>query len=90
VDRRKTFARIVYTLVDGKAVALPVRMGVSDLVNTAIVQGLDEDQRVVVGPYKVLADLRHDDELTEIDGKVAEQTVSDTEPETAQAETPGA
>lgn len=90
VNRRKTFARIVYTLVDGKAVALPVRVGVSDLVNTAIIEGLDEDQPVVVGPYKVLADLRHDDELSEIDGDKAARTVSDTEAETTSAESPGA
>ena len=47
VDSTKTFARVVYRLVDGKAVATPVRVGPSDLTHTVILEGLEAGERVV-------------------------------------------
>lgn len=65
VDRNKTFCRIVFRLVDGKAVATPVTVGASDLTHTAILGGLSEGDRVVSGPYRVLITLKHNDPIRE-------------------------
>lgn len=65
VDRNKTFCRIVFRLVDGKAVATPVEVGASDLTHTAIIAGLSEGDVVVSGPYRVLITLKHDDRIRE-------------------------
>lgn len=61
IDRNKTFCRIVYRIVDGKAVATPVTIGASDLTHTAVLAGLSEGDRVVSGPYRVLITLKHGD-----------------------------
>lgn len=58
VDKTKAFARVVYRVEDGKVKAVPVAVGASDLTHTVINAGLNEKDRIVVGPYKVLTDLR--------------------------------
>lgn len=60
VDRDKTFARIVYVVgEDRKTVATPVSAGPSDQRHTVILAGIDEGERVVVGPFKVLTTLEN-------------------------------
>ena len=59
IDKEKTYAIVVYRYKDGKAVVTPVKMGRSDLTHTIIEEGLTEDDKVVVGPYKVLNSLRN-------------------------------
>jgi len=51
---------VVYRFIDGKAVVTPVKIGAADATCTEIVSGLADDARVIVGPYKVLEGLRHD------------------------------
>lgn len=65
VDRNKTFARVVYLLEEGKAVAKPVRVGPSDLRTTALLAGVDAGSRVVIGPYKSLLALNHGMDIRE-------------------------
>ncbi len=60
VDKNKTFVTVVYRFIDGKAVVTPVKMGKSDLRYTIIKSGLNEGDRVIVGPYKVLENIGHD------------------------------
>jgi HlyD family secretion protein len=60
IDRQKTFATVVYRMIDGKAVTTPVKVGPSDLTHTVILEGLDADELVVVGPYRELDQLKHD------------------------------
>ncbi len=69
VDSTKTFARVVYRMVDGKAVATPVSVGPSDLTHTVILGGLEAGERVVSGPYRVLVGLKHDQRLKDMDAK---------------------
>lgn len=59
VDAAKTFATVVYRYVDGKAVVTPVKIGPSDLTHTIIESGISEEDRIVVGPYKVLESIVH-------------------------------
>jgi len=60
VDPNKTYATVVFRYVDGKAVVAPVKIGRSDLTHTIIEQGITEDDRIVIGPYKVLEGIKHD------------------------------
>ena len=80
VDSTKTFARVVYRLVDGKAVATPVRVGPSDLTHTVILEGLEAGERVVSGPYRVLVDLKHDQRLRDKDAVQADDGSNAGEP----------
>jgi len=63
LDAKKTFATVVYRCKDGKAVVTPVTIGPSDATHTVILAGLDQADRVVVGPYKVLENLKHDQRI---------------------------
>ena len=69
VDATKTFARVVYRMIDGKAAATPVTVGPSDLTHTVILGGLEPGVRVVSGPYRVLVDLKHDQRIRDMDAK---------------------
>ena len=63
LDKGKKFATVVYRFIDGKAVATPVQARQSDLTHTIVLAGLKEGDKVVVGPYKVLDNLKHDQKL---------------------------
>jgi HlyD family secretion protein len=75
VDRTRTFATVVYRFVEGKAVVTPVKVGASDVTHTIIASGLDEGDRVVVGPYKVLESMTHNQ-------VVRDEAASTTQPAT--------
>ena len=59
IDKEKTFAIVVYRYIDGKAIVTPVKMGQSDLTHTIIKEGVSEQDKIIVGPYKVLDKLKH-------------------------------
>jgi HlyD family secretion protein len=63
LDKNKKFATVVYRFIDGKAVATPVRAGQSDMTQTIVTEGLKEGDKVVIGPYKILDNLKHDQKL---------------------------
>jgi HlyD family secretion protein len=65
VDKNKTFARVVFKLVDGKATPVPVSIGSSDVTHTVIVSGLDDGEKIITGPYKVLTNLKPDQRVVE-------------------------
>jgi HlyD family secretion protein len=62
-DAAKTFATVVYRYVDGKAVVTPVNIGQSDLTHTIIKSGVTEEDKIVVGPFKELQNLKHDQKI---------------------------
>jgi HlyD family secretion protein len=72
IDSNKTFARVVYKIVDGKAIATPVIVGASDLTSTVILEGLEEDDQIIVGPYRVLVTLRHDMNVRDMNAETEE------------------
>jgi HlyD family secretion protein len=59
VDTAKTYATVVYRYVDGKSVVTPIKIGQSDLTHTIIKEGITAEDKIVVGPYKVLEKLVH-------------------------------
>lgn len=71
VDMTKSVATVVYRFVDGKTVVTPVTLGASDASETVILSGLSEADRVIVGPYRVFEQLRHDQPVK--DERVVEQ-----------------
>jgi HlyD family secretion protein len=85
VDKTKVFARVVYVIKDGKARAIPVSIGSSDPTHTVIVAGAAEGDRVITGPYKVLASLKNDQEVAE-QAKASDQK-KDAAPTTSPANT---
>lgn len=85
VDRNKTFCRIVFRMLDGKAVATPVTVGASDLTHTAILGGIGEGDVVVTGPYRVLITLKHQDAIRE-EGTAVEPGAKPPAPEVANDE----
>ena len=54
VDHNKTFSRIVYVYENGRAEARAVKIGSSDLTQTAILGGLNAGEEIIVGPWKAL------------------------------------
>jgi HlyD family secretion protein len=60
VDKEKTFTPVVYRYIDGKAVVTPVKIGPSNLTHTVILAGINEEDKIIVGPYKELEGLSHD------------------------------
>lgn len=72
VDKRKTFASVVYTITDGRTVATPVSIGPSDLAETVILAGLAEGQRVITGPFKTLIEMK-DEQLVKDEAEPEEK-----------------
>ncbi|MCJ7728660.1 MAG: efflux RND transporter periplasmic adaptor subunit [Sedimentisphaerales bacterium] len=63
LDKDKKFAPVVFRENGGKAVVTPVKIGQADLTHTIIVSGLKEGDKIVVGPYKILDKLTHEQKL---------------------------
>jgi HlyD family secretion protein len=63
LDKDKKFAPVVFRFIDGKAVATPVKIGSGDLTHTIILSGLKEGDSIVMGPYKLLNSIKHDQKL---------------------------
>ncbi len=63
VDKNKTYTAVVYRYIDGKAVVTPVKIGPCDLTHTIIEEGVNADDKIIVGPYKVLEGLQHDNKV---------------------------
>jgi len=63
VDRAKKFTRVVFAIRDGKARAIPVQVGASDLTSTVILAGLKEGEEIVSGPLKALNALKDSDAI---------------------------
>ena len=63
VDNAKKFLRVVYREVNGKAIATPVQVGPSDLTDTVVLKGLNPGDKIIVGPFKALISLKHDQKV---------------------------
>ena len=61
VDHSKKTTSVVYKVEKGKTVCTPVKRGASDDTHSVVLAGLSDGEKVVVGPYKVLENLKHDE-----------------------------
>jgi len=59
-ERKKAFASVVYVYKDGKAITTPVRIGASNTTQTLVEAGLSAEDKIVIGPYKELERLKHE------------------------------
>lgn len=59
-ERNRTFATVVFVYQDGKAVITPVRIGASNATHTMVTSGIVGGDKIVVGPYKELERLTHE------------------------------
>jgi hypothetical protein len=74
IDKDKTYATVVYRYVDDKAVVTPVTIGEDNLTHTIIKSGITAEDKIVVGPYKVLESIKHDQTIQdERESKTKEQ-----------------
>lgn len=86
IDPRKTFATVVYVIDGGKAKAVPVSVGPSDLSETVILGGLAEGDSIITGPFKTIVDLAEDAPVRdEAEAKAEEETQQEAEEEAAGA-----
>jgi HlyD family secretion protein len=53
--------KVVFVVKDGKAHQRPVTTGISDETHVAVTSGLADAERVVIGPYRALRDLKDGD-----------------------------
>jgi HlyD family secretion protein len=58
---------IVFCIEDNKAVARPVKLGISDDTHYEVLSGLDEDDLVVTGPFRLLSKTLKDGDLVEFE-----------------------
>lgn len=90
VDKEKTFTPVVYRYIDGKAVVTPVKIGPSNLTNTIIKSGITEEDKIVVGPYKVLEGIKHDQKIKDEREVEAEKKKKEAEKKKAEETKVGA
>ena len=67
IEKGKSFATVVYRLIDGKAVVTPVTVGPSDDTHTLVVSGIKAGDPIIVGPFKVLESLQ-DGQVVKLEG----------------------
>ena len=60
VDTTKSIIPVVYVAKDGKAIVTPVTIGANDATHTVITAGLEEGAKIIVGPYTVLENIKHE------------------------------
>jgi HlyD family secretion protein len=92
IDQTKTKANVIFQIVDGKAVCTPVRAGASDLTHRLVLEGLEGEETIVVGPYKVLETISHEERVQrEGEGAKDQDTTEggDTDQAEAVEEVPG-
>lgn len=63
VDPNKSDVMVVYRCINDKTVVTPVTFGPSDMTHIIIKSGLSEGDKIIVGPYKILEGLKHDQNI---------------------------
>ena len=77
VDPNKTDATVVFRYIDKKAMATPVKIGPGDTTHIIIEQGLKAGEQIIIGPYKVLDSLMHDQPVRDEKEVEAEKKAKD-------------
>jgi HlyD family secretion protein len=62
----KNLQEVVFCVEDGKAVVKPVVLGISDDTDYEVVSGLQADQTVITGPFRVLSKTLQDGALVSV------------------------
>ncbi|MCZ6602936.1 MAG: efflux RND transporter periplasmic adaptor subunit [Planctomycetota bacterium] len=78
--KKREYVQIVFRVEEGKAKRCEVKTGISDETNIEILEGLEEGDQIVSGPYRVLDDLKDGDVLS---------VIKEKKKKSSQAEPPG-
>ena len=81
-EKKKAFASVVFVYKEGKAMATPVKIGASNTTQTIVKSGLTAEDKIIVGPYKELEKLKHEQ-------RIQDERESKKEKRDAQAEADG-
>ncbi|MGI8905266.1 MAG: efflux RND transporter periplasmic adaptor subunit [Candidatus Sumerlaeaceae bacterium] len=82
-QKDKSMATLVCRFEKGKAQMVPVAVGPSDVTHTIITSGLNEGDQIIIGPYKILESLKHDQKVK--DEKESTGTKQATDPKKSAA-----
>jgi len=67
--RESEMQEVVFVVEDNKAIAKPVKLGISDDTHYAILSGINEEAEVITGPFKVLNKTLKNESLVSIKKK---------------------
>jgi HlyD family secretion protein len=68
-DSNTKSSEVVFIVEDGKAIVKPVKLGISDDMYYAILSGLNEGDKVITGPFKILSKSLKDGDLVRVKDK---------------------
>ena len=85
VDANKTLITVVFKYDNGKAAMTPVVISAGDMTHTVITSGLNDGDRIITGPYKVLPGLKDGQEVKEQEAATQPTKTAATKPATQPA-----
>ncbi len=65
----RKMTEVVFVVENGKAVAKPVKVDISDDMFYAVLSGLNEGEEVITGPFKILSKSLNDGDLVQVKNK---------------------
>jgi HlyD family secretion protein len=75
--KKPEMLEVVFCVEDNKAVSKPVKLGISDDADYAVLSGLEEGETVITGPFRILSKSLKNGDLLEIDKNKKENTNAD-------------
>lgn len=66
IDRKKDLIEVAFVIREGKAVMVPVITGISDDTHVEVLSGLQENDEVITGPYRILSKTLKDGEAVKV------------------------
>lgn len=79
IDAAKAFAPVVFVYEKGRARAVAVKTGASDLTHTVVTDGLNVGDQIVTGPFKALLSIK-DNDLIKQDKNAGAKSNTNTDP----------
>lgn len=75
--KKPEMIEVVFCVEDNKAVSKPVKLGISDDTHYVVISGVEEDDEVITGPFRVLSRTLKNDDLIEYEKKKKETEDAD-------------
>ena len=76
-DPKKEMTEVVFCVENKRAVSKEVKLGISDDAFYEVLSGLEEGDKVVTGPFRVLSRTLKNDDLLEFEEKKKEENHAD-------------
>lgn len=68
-DKKKDMIEVVFCVEENKAIAKSIKLGISDDTHYEVLSGLEEDETVITGPFRVLSRTLQNEDLVEMKEK---------------------